>query len=95
MHTTTTLDHLTNATRVLGSTIRVFSESICPIFDTYESRKERAKRVRISTKDGKQVTGQVNKKTFNLQFIKLHLLGYYVKDILQYGPSSGFSTQPV
>ena len=103
MHTDSTLELLTQATRTLGNGLREFQEKTCAAFTTYELERERAARMR---RQGKKLASSPNSeptqssigkkpKEFRLKSYKLHVLGDYCNTIRCFGTTDSYSTQPV
>ncbi|KAF4568042.1 hypothetical protein EYR36_010050 [Pleurotus pulmonarius] len=97
LHTNTTLESLSAATRNLGRALRDFTDKVCPKYATKELPKETEARSRreqaAAGKQKKAQPGTPNPKLFNLTTYKLHALGDYVEAIKQYGTSESWSTQ--
>lgn len=103
MHTESSVKLLDNAYSALGSHLRHFEQVVCPRYETQETSKEYAKRIRAKSGDAKKasssatlaVTTGRKPQTFNLSTIKAHLLGYYPRYIRQYGTIEMLSTMTV
>lgn len=101
MHTDTTVGRLRGATEYLGGKLRYFVKHITPTYRTKELPREEAARVRRkkgAPTDAPQTTKAATGtklKLLNLITYKLHALGDYVAQILLFGTSDSYSTQPV
>ncbi|KAI0037920.1 hypothetical protein FA95DRAFT_1668201, partial [Auriscalpium vulgare] len=106
MHTDSSLVLLRRSTIFLGSQLRRFARSTCSVFDTRELPRETAARGRRKRKAQGSAgpstsslpssnTTSSRKKVFNLFTYKLHALGDYVRQIMWFGTSDSYSTQPV
>ena len=102
MHTDHTLRLLELETVRLGRKLRHFQSVICPHYDTLETPREAAVRVRAqaaranSGASGVEANaGGRRRRTFNLCTSKIHALGDYVSEIRAYGTTDGYSTQLV
>jgi hypothetical protein len=101
MHTDASLDVLSQATGLLGNSLRVFKEKTCNVFQTRELERERAARVRrhqnSNANEGtsSKPTNARRSKHLNLNTYTLHALGDYVSTIRRYGTTDSYTTQPV
>ena len=106
LHTDSTVQRLKELTRFLGTRLRFFANTICPLYDTRELPREEASRVRRRAKQASQKSADTNvpstarktgplRKVFNLVTYKLHALGDYVYHILRFGTTDSYSTQTV
>ncbi|KAJ7060479.1 hypothetical protein C8F01DRAFT_988862, partial [Mycena amicta] len=104
MHTDTTIELLRTSTKELGRLLRRFRDHVCPYFTTKElpteeRARERAQARRKSKSKAASRTTTTNasttKKDYNLFTYKLHALGDYIANILWFGTSDSYSTQPV
>ncbi|KAJ2924212.1 hypothetical protein H1R20_g12890, partial [Candolleomyces eurysporus] len=103
MHTDKTLSHLESLTVQFGKEIRHFRDNLCPRFDTVELPGEAERRGRQQLRqnhssDSNRAQSSVQargrrKKELNLNTIKFHSLGDYVRFIRLYGGMDSFSTQ--
>ncbi|KAK7685095.1 hypothetical protein QCA50_011932 [Cerrena zonata] len=104
LHTASTVDILRQLTREYGIRLRHFATHICPSYDTRELPKEEAARVR---RQAKQRTNRVGEgappkpsstpktaRSFQLTTYKLHAMGDYVQQIVLFGSTDSYSTQP-
>ncbi|KAJ7069202.1 hypothetical protein C8F01DRAFT_510286 [Mycena amicta] len=103
MHTETTIDMLRISTKELGRLLRHFRDHVCPYFTTKElPTEERAReRAQARKKSKSKAAGRTTttnasttKKDYNLFTYKLHALGDYIANILWFGTSDSYSTQP-
>lgn len=99
MHTSSTINRLRLATEYLGTKLRYFQKHISPLFHTKELPREEAARVRRRKKTGRagitQTLPSSKLKTLNLLTYKLHALGDYAAQVLRFGTTDSYSTQPV
>jgi hypothetical protein len=98
MHTDHTLEILDETTLALGRQFRLFTDVICPQFNTRELSREFDQRKRRKQKEpnkGVPVTMSRRRKTFNLETYKFHSLGDYASTIRHIGTSDSYSTQVV
>jgi hypothetical protein len=96
VHLTSTLAHLQQATRNLGFALRVFVTELCNKVKTRETEREQRARADRAERKGKNPTQSARKeRKFNLSTYKLHSLGDYVRYIILFGGSDGWSTQVV
>ncbi|KAI0069257.1 hypothetical protein BV25DRAFT_1867060 [Artomyces pyxidatus] len=104
MHTDSSLSLLSKATIYLGSQLRRFAKYTCSAFNTKELPRETAARGRRKQKSKPagnphssgpaKTLSTPKKKLFNLLTYKLHALGDYVRQIMWFGTSDSYSTQP-
>ena len=106
MHMETTVTHLENVTKILGSSFHQFQKQTCPAFSTVELPKEAAQRTRKQQKKNfkgnKLAAGATQStqpsrklKTFSTSTYKLHSLGDYAHMVREYGVTDSYSTQSV
>lgn len=102
LHTTSTVASLRDLTRMFGIRMRHFANHICPQYDTRELPGETVARVRRITKQrvkqgeaGAPTSTAKNVKHFKLATYKLHAMGDYVDQIVQFGTTDSYSTQSV
>lgn len=95
MHTDTSLAILDDATTCLGISLRYFSTTTCPAFDTQETAPEQAARGRRQQAAQSSAPTTRRARTFNLKTVKLHFLGDYVESIKRFGTTDSISTAPV
>ena len=106
MHTEHTLEHLDNATTVIGSELRSFQDWTQTGFTCRELPREteaRSRRRQAKTGENKTSTSKPlqaaklkpRSKVFNLSTYKLHALGDYVQTIHLFGTTDSYSTQIV
>jgi hypothetical protein len=104
MHTEHTLDHLDNATTMIGQELRSFRdwtgnaftcrELPCEINARNRKREKKPKKPGENTKGKTKVT-EPKTKLFNLAIYKFHALGDYVQTIRLFGTTDSYSTQTV
>ncbi|KAJ7210726.1 hypothetical protein GGX14DRAFT_363047 [Mycena pura] len=105
MHTDTSIAYLKTATKELGRVLRRFRDHVCPHFKTKELPIEEHARERRQTAAAKARKGKGRSKTtttnastvkkeYNMFTYKLHALGDYIANILWFGTSDSYSTQP-
>ncbi|KAK7696214.1 hypothetical protein QCA50_000867 [Cerrena zonata] len=104
IHTTSSVANLRELTRQFGIRIRHFTNHVCPAYDTRELPKEEAARLRRQAKQGENrstkkpesatPTAPKTSKRFHLKTYKLHAMGDYVDQIIQFGTTDSYSTQP-
>ncbi|KAJ3558432.1 hypothetical protein NM688_g934 [Phlebia brevispora] len=100
LHTDTSVALLDQAYSVMASHLRHFQMVVCPHFQTKETLRECAARVRAQANSG-AVRGRPSvesssarkPRSFNMSTIKMHLLGYYAIYIPLYGTTDGYSTK--
>lgn len=101
MHTSSTIERLHVATRALGSKLRFFVKHVTPRYDTKELPHDEATRGRKRTtaaqgrQQAKSEGAARRRRGMNLLTYKLHALGDYVAQILWFGSTDSYSTQPV
>lgn len=103
MHTDSTLELLSQATRTFSDGVREFQEKTCVAFKTHELERERAARLRrqankaAGPSDSEPKKGNNGKqpKRFNLETYKYHALGDYCNTIRRFGTTDSYTTQPV
>lgn len=103
LHTDTTVGLLGAVTKELGRLLRRFKRVTCAAFNTKELPSEEAARGRRQAKKAAAGKGKAratakttaNIKEYSLLTYKLHSLGDYVSNILWFGTSDSYSTQPV
>ena len=102
MHNDYTLRLLELETIRLGKELRHFQSTTCSHYETLETPREAAARVRAQSSrvsSGSVATesnsGGRRRRTFNLCTSKIHALGDYVSEIKAYGTTDGYSTQLV
>lgn len=111
MHTDSTVGRLRAATEYIGSKLRYFVKHITPTYKTKELPQEVATRRRRHNRQTAATQPQphavatpmvltsnkpgVKAKLLNLITYKLHALGDYVAQILFFGTTDSYSTQPV
>jgi hypothetical protein len=107
MHTDSSLELLSEATKTFGHAIREFQEKTCVAFTTHELDRERATRLRRqerkpasvkpghSNSDSKKSSNVKQPKQFNLKTYKFHALGDYYNAIKRFGTTDSYTTQPV
>ncbi|KAK7439030.1 hypothetical protein VKT23_017736 [Stygiomarasmius scandens] len=96
LHTDTTLATYDLATRNLGHAFRVFAKDTCNAFETFETPREKAARLKREAKNGKTNRSTATKtRTFNNRTAKTHALGDYVWAIKYYGTADGWDTKIV
>ncbi|KAI0039303.1 hypothetical protein FA95DRAFT_1451096, partial [Auriscalpium vulgare] len=107
MHTDPSLAILQDATSALGVRLRYFAYITCAAFETKETEREYAARVRAESQRApstiagpsslsappRPATNGRRPRTFNLRTIKTHFLGDYVPFIRYSGTSDGVTTQ--
>ena len=110
MHTDRTLSRLRAATSYLGAKLRYFVRHVTPHYKTKELPRKEAARTRrkqraqpaasprvqpdhAQSKSGPLPNAKV--KLLSLLTYKLHALGDYVAQILHFGTTDSYSTQPV
>ncbi|KAK7689513.1 hypothetical protein QCA50_007305 [Cerrena zonata] len=102
LHTTSTLSTLKDLTRLFGIRIRHFANKLTPEYDTKELPKEEAARIRRHVKQVTQGgaaaptrtrSSPIKKKVFCMTTYKLHTMGDYVSQIVQFGTTDSYSTQ--
>ncbi|KAF9058027.1 hypothetical protein BJ165DRAFT_1521351 [Panaeolus papilionaceus] len=102
MHTETSLQRLHSLTTDFGVQMRLFRDTTCAHYQTVESPREAAARVRrelAASHHGPSETPRTGNtttrkpKTLNLQTVKMHFLGDYVEHIRMFGMSDSYSTQ--
>ncbi len=104
-HTDLTLAVLESVTTQLGQLLRKFQAKTCAAYETRELDRERAARVRQSSKNSTanpQTAGNTSstskgrlRKTLNLKTYKDHSLGDYVQSIKRFGTVDSYSTESV
>lgn len=98
IHSDITVKLLQSETIELGNQLRIFKDNVCPKYTTFELPKETASRARASaarqqgTTATTESTSAKKQRTFNLQTSKIHALGDYANEVIQYGPTDGYST---
>ncbi|KAJ3568500.1 hypothetical protein NP233_g5674 [Leucocoprinus birnbaumii] len=99
LHSETTLRLLQDTTAQLGDSLRKFQDTTCAYFYTEElpdmetaRGHQKAKTTESVKGKGKAAPGRLF-RSFNLLTYKLHALGDYVKSIIAFGTSDGYSTQ--
>lgn len=103
LHSDITLKLLRQETIRLGKELRMFQSEVCSRYETYETPKEAASRVRAAASRMQSAGAPANveglgarrRRTFNLSTSKIHALGDYVDEIITYGTTDNFSTQLV
>lgn len=102
LHSDITIKLLRERTIRLGKELRNFQKDVCSRYETYETAKETASRVRAAVSRMESAGSSVGvdvgvrkRRTFNLQTSKIHALGDYVDEIVTYGTTDNFSTQLV
>lgn len=103
LHTTSTIRILRELTRQYGIRLRHFANHVCPSYDTRELPKEEAARIRRQSKQrakrgdptAQTTTPPKSARSFRLTTYKLHAMGDYVQQIVQFGSTDSYSTQPV
>lgn len=98
LHTESSVKMLEEAHTAMSHRLRYFATVIAPSFDTYETDREHAKRVRDQAQHPSTTTGTVpsapgkKRRAFHLNFIKIHLIGYLPLYIRRVGTSDSYST---
>ncbi|EJD00044.1 uncharacterized protein FOMMEDRAFT_112387 [Fomitiporia mediterranea MF3/22] len=104
LHTDDTIAALHSETRRFGDALRKFASDTCPVFATTELAAETRRRVsRMAKKRGGNDTQQTRtsgsdginanvKKAFNANTSKVHAVGHYAKQIVEYGTTDSYST---
>lgn len=101
MHTDATLTSLHESIIRFGDAIRRFKTYTCDSFATEETTHEYEKRMRrVAREQATQGNAMVRDpdprtrlaKTFNLNTIKLHSIGDYVRTIMRLGTTDSYST---
>lgn len=103
LHSDATIKLLRQETVRLGKELRMFQKDVCSRYETYETPKEAASRVRAAASRMESAGAPANvegistrkRRTFNLSTSKIHALGDYVEEIVAYGTTDNFSTQLV
>lgn len=103
LHSDATIKLLRQETVRLGKELRIFQKDVCSRYETYETPKEAASRVRAAASRMESAGAPANvegistrkRRTFNLSTSKIHALGDYVEEIIAYGTTDNFSTQLV
>ncbi|TBU50963.1 hypothetical protein BD310DRAFT_495884 [Dichomitus squalens] len=105
LHTDTTLSKFQAVTVSLGKAMRAFVSRVCPFFDTKELPRETQSRQRRKAASAQNVPGgraapseddsSPKIKSFNVNTIKYHRLGDYVRMVRQTGTSDNSNTQTV
>ncbi|KAJ3569072.1 hypothetical protein NP233_g5289 [Leucocoprinus birnbaumii] len=99
LHSETTLRLLQDTTAQLGDSLRKFQDTTCAYFYTEELPDMETARGHLKAKTAESVKGKGKAargrlfRSFNLLTYKLHALGDYVKSIITFGTSDGYSTQ--
>ncbi|KAI0038329.1 hypothetical protein FA95DRAFT_1232934 [Auriscalpium vulgare] len=100
MHTDPSIQVQEDVTSALGVRLRHFSNVTCQAFNTKETDREYAARVRAEARRGptsqprpSASEGGRRLRTFNLRTIKTHFLGYYAPSIRYSGTTDSASTQ--
>lgn len=92
IHTDITINKLRICTVRLGKELRSFQKDVCVHYDTYETAREAQARVRNGPDTA--TTGK-KKRSFNILTSKIHALGDYCEEIIQFGTTDNYSTHPV
>ena len=102
LHSDVTLDIMDDVTAELGTQFCVFSDKICPQFQTQELPHESAAHQRHQAKANHQsrVNTGINsnnprQKNFNLNTYKYHSLGDYIATIRRLGTTDSYNTTTV
>lgn len=101
LHTESSVTLLDDAHTAMMAHLRIFTDTVCPAFDTWELPRESEKRARAqavqqSTTQPRSSTASGRKRrSFHLRTVKTHLLGYYPAYIRRIGTSDSYSTNIV
>lgn len=98
LHTEDTLKSFEVLTADLGTLARHFAKETCKAYKTTELAKEKAARIRRTTKmrlNSSSIVGGSKEKEFNLFTYKWHALGHYPQTIREFGTTDNYNSQRV
>lgn len=101
LHTDSSVVLLDDAHTAMAAHLRIFTNTVCPAFNTWELPRESEKRARAqaaqqsATQAHSSMASGRKRRSFHLKTVKTHLLGYYPAYIRRIGTSDSYSTSIV